>query len=313
MFVAPVLGFFEDEDEDEDEDERVDYVGQIFRPPSEAHSLLIQVTVGCSHNRCSFCAMYRDKRFRLKDREQVFADIDEAARHGRGYRRVFLCDGDVLTLSTGRLLPILERIRERLPWIERASVYGDTRCVANKSVDELVALREAGLGIVYHGLESGDDEVLRRIDKGGNRAEAVAMAAKLKEAGLRHSVIVLLGIGGTERSAEHAAATAATLSEMNPDYIGALVTMVLPGTPLWDEQQAGRYELPDKFGMLEELRAILAGTEVSGCRFSSNHASNYLPLRGDLPRDRAAMIAAMDRVLSRRDESMLKPEFLRGL
>jgi len=291
----------------------MDYVGQIFRPPSEAQSLLVQVTVGCSHNRCSFCAMYRAKRFRLKDQETVFADIDEAARQGRGYDRVFLCDGDVLTLSTGRLLPILKRVRERLPWIERIGVYGDTRCVASKSVEELVELREAGLGIVYHGLESGDDEVLRRIDKGGTSAEAVEMAQKLRAAGLRHSVIVLLGIGGTERSTEHAEGTAATLTAMNPDYIGALVTMVLPGTPLWDDQEAGRYELPDKFAMLQELRTILAGTEVSDCRFSSNHASNYLPLRGDLPRDREAMLAAMDQVLVHRDESMLKPEFLRGL
>jgi radical SAM superfamily enzyme YgiQ (UPF0313 family) len=299
----------------------MDYVGQIFRPPSEAHSLLVQVTVGCSHNRCTFCAMYRAKTFQVKPLDVVLGDIEEArrfalAQHGppeRAFERVFLCDGDVLTLSVRRLLPILEAIRTRLPWVARVGVYGDTRGVGAKSVAELKTLREAGLSIVYHGLESGDDEVLQRIEKGGTRAEALAMAEKLRAAGLTHSVIVLLGIGGVELSERHAHATASALTAMDPAYVGALATMVLPGTPLGDLLEAGRFTLPDKFQMVAELRTIVAEADLTHARFSANHASNYLPLRGNLPADRAALLATLDRVLAARDESLLKPEFLRGL
>lgn len=298
----------------------MDYVGRIFRPPSEARSLLLQVTIGCSHNRCVYCDMYRDKQFRPKPWAQVEADLEEAARLGaapgrRGFRsnKVFLCDGDALILSTKRLLQILEGIREHLPWVERVGTYGDTRSVGRKSVAELRELREAGLGIVYHGMETGDETVLERIDKGGTRPELIETADKLREAGIIHSVIVLLGIGGTALSEQHAKRTAETLTRMDPAYVGALTTTVVPGTPLHDLQQAGAFELPSKFGMLEELRTIVADSSFSNCRFSSNHASNYLPLRGTLPGDKAAMLALLDQVIAVGDERLLKPEHLRGL
>ncbi|EDM75246.1 oxygen-independent coproporphyrinogen III oxidase, Fe-S oxidoreductase [Plesiocystis pacifica SIR-1] len=298
----------------------MDYVGRIYRPPSEAHSLLIQVTLGCSHNRCVYCDMYRDKRFRPKDWGQVEADIIEAGAMGRrpgrrGFRstKVFLCDGDALILPTRRLLQILAAIREHLPWVERVGSYGDTRSVGRKSVEELTALREAGLGIVYHGMETGDAEVLERIDKGGTRPELIETADKLRAAGVQHSVIVLLGIGGVGLSEQHARSTAQALTRMDPPYVGALTTTVVPGTPLFDMQSAGEFELPSKFRMLEELRTIVAESEFSNCRFSSNHASNYLPLRGTLPRDKAAMVEVLDAVIARGDEALLKPEHLRGL
>lgn len=294
----------------------MDYVGRIFRPPSEAHSLLLQVTVGCSHNRCSYCDMYRDKSFKPKPWPTIEQDLREAAAMAaRGYRsdKLFLCDGDALILSTKRLLEILAGIREHLPWVTRVGTYGDTRSVGNKSVAELTELREAGLGIVYHGMESGCDEVLAAIDKGGTRAELIATAAKLRAAGLVHSVIVLLGIGGVARSEAHARDTASALSEMDPPFVGALTTTVLPGTPLFEQQARGEFELPSKFRMLEELRTIVADSEFSDCRLSSNHASNYLPLRGSLPRDKPAMLALLDEVIARGDERLLKPERLRAL
>jgi radical SAM superfamily enzyme YgiQ (UPF0313 family) len=294
----------------------MDYVGRIFRPPSEAPSLLLQVTIGCSHNRCSYCDMYRDKSFRPKPWPTIEQDLQEAAALGaRGHRsdRVFLCDGDALILSTKRLLEILDGIRRYLPWVTRVGTYGDTRSVGRKSVAELRELREAGLGIVYHGMESGDDEVLARIDKGGTRAELIATAAKLREAELIHSVIVLLGIGGVELSEQHARNTASALTEMDPPYVGALTTTVLPGTPLHEQQTRGEFVLPSKFRMLEELRTIVAQGEFSNCRFSSNHASNYLPLRGTLPNDKQPMLALLDQVIARGDERLLKPERLRAL
>jgi radical SAM superfamily enzyme YgiQ (UPF0313 family) len=291
----------------------MDYVGRIFRPPSEAHSLLLQVTVGCSHNRCSYCDMYRDKRFTLKSFQTVEADLREAAGHGPVFERVFLCDGDALILSTDRLLRILTAIRKHLPWVTRVGTYGDTRSVGRKSVDELRALREAGLGIVYHGMESGDDEVLRFIDKGGTRAECIETAHKLQAAGLQHSVMVMLGVGGKQWSQQHAKHTAQALTEMDPPYVGALTTTVVPNTPLWDRQAAGEFELPDKFQLLEELRTLVAESRFTQCRFSSNHASNYLPVRSTLPMDRDPLLEVIDQVLTRRDPSMLKPEALRGL
>lgn len=291
----------------------MDYEGNIFRPPSEARSLLIQVTVGCTHNRCTYCAMYRDKRFRVKPWERVAADIEEARQAGPFTRRAFLCDGDVLSLSTDRLLRVLDEVRTKLPWIERVGVYGDTRGTAGKTVEDLVRLRDAGLGIVYHGVESGDDEVLRRVDKGATRAEVLEVGRKLRAAGIMHSVIVLLGLGGVERSREHAIATAEVVTELDPAYVGALVVTLVPGTPLHAQAEAGEYVLPDRFALLAELREMLSRIEVSACRFSANHASNYLPIRGDLPRDRAALLAMLDEVIESRDESRLKPEFLRGL
>ncbi len=291
----------------------VDYIGRIFRPPSEARSLLLQVTVGCSHNRCSYCDMYRDKQFSAKPWEVVERDIAEAAALGPRFDKVFLCDGDALILSTPRLLRVLEAVRERLPWVRRVGAYGDTRSVGRKSADDLRALRDAGLGIVYHGVESGSDEVLAFIDKGGTRAECVETADKLRDAGLVHSVMVLLGVGGTALSDVHAEDTASLLTRMDPPFVGALTTTVVPGTPLYDLEQRGAFRLPDKFALLGELRSMVEGSNFSACRFSANHASNYLPVRSELPRDKRELLSALDAVIARHDERLLKPEHLRGL
>jgi radical SAM superfamily enzyme YgiQ (UPF0313 family) len=291
----------------------MDYVPPLYRPPSEAHALLLQVTVGCSHNRCTYCDMYRTKRFRPKPWATIEADLREAASQGPLHRRAFLMDGDALILATDKLLQILAGIRRYTPWIERVGIYGDTRSVGRKSVAELRALREAGLGIVYHGMESGDDEVLRRIDKGGDAAGCIETARRLREAGITHSVMVLLGVGGRELSAQHAEHTARVLTAMDPPFVGALTTTVVPGTPLAETEAAGAFLLPGKFQMLQELRTIVAESDFSACRFSANHASNYLPLRAELPADKAAVVGMLDRVIAERDERWLKPEGMRGL
>ena len=291
----------------------MDYVGRIFRPPSEARSLLLQVTVGCSHNRCTYCDMYRDKAFKPKPWPLVEADIAEAKALGARFRRVFLCDGDALILGTDKLVTILEAIRAELPWVERVGVYGDTRSVKRKSVDDLKRLAELGLGIVYHGVETGDDEVMERIDKEGTYAECVDTADKLRQAGITHSVMVLLGVGGRALSEQHATNTARMLSAMDPPYVGALTTTVVPSTPLHEQQARGEFELPDKFGMLRELRTIVAESDFSACRFSANHASNYLPITANLPEQKEPLVALLDEVIARQDESLLKPEWQRGL
>jgi len=296
----------------------VDYSGHIFRPPSEADSLLLQVTVGCSHNGCTYCGMYRDQvqRFRLKPLDVIERDIDEAAAYDRDVepvRRVFLCDGDALVLPTKRLLGILARLRARLPHVRRVGIYGDARTILRKDDGELAALREAGLGIVYHGAESGDDEVLRRVDKGSTADDAARAAAALRRAGIRHSVMVMLGLGGAERSREHAEATARLLTAMDPPFVGALTTTLVPGTPLFAEAQAGRFALPDPWGMLAELRVLVADSRLTRCRFHANHASNYVPLSLNLPADRDLGLARLDALLRDRDRSRLKPEHWRGL
>ena len=296
----------------------MDHVGRIFRPPSEAESLLLQISLGCSHNKCTYCAMYEleEQRFRVKPMATVAADIDEAARisdAGMTIRRVFLCDGDALILPFDHLVHILEMLREKIPTVRRVGIYGDARSILRKTPEELARLRELGLGIVYHGVESGDDVVLERVVKGSSADEAVAAAGRLREAGLRHSVMVMLGLGGIERSAEHAAKTAEILTKMDPPFVGALTTTVVPGTPLARQQDEGQFILPDPWGLLEELRVLVRDSKFSRCRFHSNHASNYLPLSLNLPTDRDKALAALDHVLEDRDESSLRPDYLRGL
>jgi radical SAM superfamily enzyme YgiQ (UPF0313 family) len=226
---------------------------------------------------------------------------------------VFLCDGDALIVPQQRLVRTLEAIRLRLPWVERVGVYGDTRSVLRKSTEELRELRELGLRIVYHGVESGDEEVLRRVDKGGKPEEVVRSAERLRQADIAHSVIVMLGLGGTERSQRHAEATSDLLSRIDPPYVGVLTTTVVPGTPLHDQQVSGEFALPSKFDMLRELVTIVERAQLTACRFSSNHASNYLPVRCTMSEDRDKVLRVLRAVLATGDEQMLRPEWSRGL
>lgn len=289
------------------------YNEPVFRPPSEADSLLLPVTDGCSRNRCTFCAMYAGKAYRTLPPEDVFADIDEVAAMPWRPRRAFLLDGDALSAPQDFLESVLARIRERLPWIQRVGVYGEATAIVRKGPDGMRRLRERGLGIVYHGLESGNEDVLKRVRKPETMARMIRAGQVMREADVRYSVMALLGLGGVERSDAHARDTATVLSGADPDYIGLLTVMPVPGTPFHDDVQAGRVVLPDPLGMVRELRTILAGLHVTSARFSANHASNYLPLTGDLPSDRDRLLAQVDRILAAGDTGLLKPEWRRGL
>lgn len=289
------------------------YEGIIIRPPSEARSLLLQVTVGCSHNRCTFCGTYKGVKFRIKKDEEIEEDLAEAARIVPRVRRVFLCDGDALIIPQERLIHILERIRTYLPHVERVGVYGNAKSILRKSEEDLRALKERGLGIVYLGVETGNEELLAAIHKGVSYAQMVEAGRRVKKAGITLSVTILLGIGGRDKSVAHAIDTARIISEIDPDFCGALTVMLIPGTPLYEDFREGRFTLPDTFGYLEELGLIIAHSNLTHCFFTSNHASNYLPLRLWLPRDKEAAVTAIRQIIENKDHQILRPEFMRAL
>ncbi len=287
------------------------YEGNIIRPPSEANSILLQVTVGCSRNKCTFCGAYRGERFRIKPDPIIMEDIEFAARYCRQQRRVFLCDGDALIIPHKRLMRILQTIRERLPWVTRIGTYANAKSLNMKSPQELQALKDCGLGIAYMGLETGDDVTLKKINKGAAPAYLIAMGKKAREAGIKLSITVLLGIAGRQRSRVHAVETGRVLSAIDPEYVGALSLMLIPGTPLFDDHQAGDFPLLDSQEMLVELRTMIASTNLSRGLFHANHASNYLPIRARMPRDKESTLELIDQALA--GEIDLKPEYLRAL
>ena len=287
------------------------YEGFIIRPPSEANSILLQVTLGCSHNKCTFCGTYKDKRFKIKPDDVIMEDIAFAAKYCKNQDRLFICDGDALIVPQKRLLKILKEIETRLPWVKRVGVYANTKGIKMKTDEELRELRAHGLKIAYMGLESGDDITLKNIRKGATAQTMIDMGRKIRAAGIKLSITVLLGLGGRERSQAHAEATGKVLSAIDPEYVGALSLMLIPGTPLHDDYEAGRFELLDAREMLAELRTMFAHTELSGGLFHANHASNYLPIRAKLPQDKEKTIQLIDAALD--GKVTLKPEFLRAL
>jgi len=289
------------------------YEGDIIRPPSEAHSLLLQVTVGCSHNRCTFCPSFKDKRFRIKGLDEIVEDLEYASRRFRRVDRLFLCDGDALIIPQKRLIGILDAIRTLLPGVDRIGTYANAKSIRKKSVEELRELKERGLGIVYLGIESGNEEILARIRKGATYDQIVEAARRVKEAGIALSVTVLLGIGGTAMSAAHARDTARILTDVDPDFAGVLTVMIVPGTPLHEETCSGSFVLPGTFALLEELGVMVSGARFTNCFFTANHASNYLPIRARLPREREKVLRLIDDVVRRGDASLLRPESMRGL
>lgn len=306
----------------------VRYVEPIYRPPSEARSLILQATIGCSNlvtrpdpasptgyrvrRGCAFCVAYQRKPFRVRKREELLEEIDRVARVAPGVRRIFLADGDALVLSTGRLLEILERLRARFPALERVTSYASPQNLLKKSVEDLRALRAAGLTMVYLGVESGDDEVLRRIDKGATAEEMAEGGLKAREAGIALSVTVILGLAGPEGSRRHAEATAAVLNRIQPEYASALTLMLEPRVPAFEEvvSEPGFRELTVAEA-LGECRHLIAGLECEATELRSNHASNWLALKGRLPEDKARLLATIDRAL--RDPSLLRLDAWRAL
>jgi radical SAM superfamily enzyme YgiQ (UPF0313 family) len=286
------------------------YEGNIIRPPSEANSILLQITVGCSRNKCTFCGAYKGEQFRIKPDSIIMEDIAFAANFCKRQRRVFLCDGDALIVPQKRLLNILCEIEKNLPWITRVGVYANAKSLEIKTLDDLKTLKAHGLGIVYLGLETGDDVTLYKIKKGATSEQMIQMGKKAKAAGIKLSITVLLGIAGKTRSKIHARETGRVLSAIDPEYIGALSLMLIPGTPLYQDYVSGDFTLLRPDEMLQELKNMIAATELSRGLFHANHASNYLPIKARLPRDKAMTLCLIDEALS--GNIALKPEYLRA-
>jgi radical SAM superfamily enzyme YgiQ (UPF0313 family) len=288
------------------------YEGKLYRPPSEADAYILQATIGCSWNHCVYCDMYREKDFRVRDLSAVLEDIALASRRfGPKVEKVFVADGDALVMPVAHWEAILGACRAAFPSLRRVSCYAMARNVLEKSDDELARLRAAGLSLLYVGPESGDDETLRRIAKGQDRAAHVEAARRAKQAGMALSVIFLLGAGGVARSEEHARASASLATDMDPAFLAALTLTVVPETPLATLVRRGRFELPAVPSLLGELRTFVELAAPTDALFRTNHASNHLPLGGRLPRDRSRILGVLDAALDGRID--LRTESSRGL
>lgn len=289
----------------------MNYEGNIIRPPSEAHSIILQVSVGCSHNKCTFCGAYKGVLFRIKDEATINDDIAFASRYCKNQKRVFLADGDALIIPTARLVEIFSSIRKTLPWVNRISLYGNTKSILMKTVDELKKFKELGLDRVYMGLESGDDITLKNIRKGVNAAEMIEAAEMVRKAGLFLSVTVLLGIAGLAQSAHHARETGRVLTRMKPNQIAALTLMLLENTPLYNDFRSGTFQLPDQRILLKELKILVESIKLDRVQFQANHASNYLPISGRLAKDKERILEIIEDGLNGRLD--LKAEYQRAL
>ena len=287
------------------------YQGMVYRPPSEAYSLIVQVTYGCSHNTCAFCSMYKEKRFALRPLNEVLEDFQLARQRYRSVRRVFLADGDALIRKASELYTILDTIRELFPECERVTSYASPSSIRLRTEEELRTLWEKGLTMVYMGLESGSDKVLTLMRKGHSAAEIIEMGQKVRRCGMALSVTAITGLGGPELLEEHAVDTAKAFNAMNPEYIGMLTLMVEPGTPLYDWVKAGSFHLLDQHQVPTETQLLLRNFDSPGSVFRMNHASNYLDLRGTLNADRDALLSSIRR--AEQDLSCLRPESWRGL
>lgn len=303
----------------------------IIRPPSEWKSYFLPLTSGCSNNTCTFCGYYGSK-LQVRDVADVKGEIDVLALFIRsGVRlpgtpkvvyaiaqdwdgkRIFLQDGDALVYPLPKLREVLRHVNEKLPGVERIGTYATPQDILRRRVDELKELRRLKLGIFYTGLETGDDELLRKIGKGVTSDEVIEAGKRVKEAGISFSVTIILGLGGVERSQKHASETARVITEIDPDYVGALTLTLVPGTPLYEQWERNEFHPLSPFQSLEELKSIIENSSFSDCFFSSMHASNYLSVRGKLPQDKERMLKQLDKVLAARDPALLRPEFLRGL
>lgn len=290
------------------------YEGNIYRPPSEARSYILQCTVGCSHNRCTFCSMYKDKKYRVRDLAEIMADIRLAGQYYGDLYKVFLADGDALAMPTDDLLAILAELYRTFPSLKHVGIYASPESILDKSPEDLKKLKEAGITMAYLGVETGDRKLLEDIRKGVTYEEMVEAGKKVREAGILLSVTIILGLAGrTPQAVDHALNTAKILNEINPDYIGALTLMLEPKTEMYRRLQRGEFELPNPFEILDELRLIIQGLEVQGTEFRSNHASNYLAIKGRLPEDKQKILALINNIIDTNDRRYLRPEYMRGL
>ena len=291
------------------------YTEPVFRPPSEARSLILQVTNGCSWNKCTFCEMYTQpqKRFRLKPQQEIEQELEAVARAGIPVRRIFLADGDAMTLSFRRLEQIMQAIRSTLPDVQRVSSYCLPRNLKNKSVEQLAALRALGLELFYVGCESGDDLVLERVNKGENFETSLAALKKIKAAGSKSSVMILNGMGGKRYSKQHAVNSARLMNQSQPEYLSTLVVSFPTGMERYQAGFNGEFEALDQAGLFQEMYWLLDTLELKSTIFRSDHASNYLVLKGTLNRDKQRLLQKVRDALETPDAVALRPEWMRGL
>ena len=290
------------------------YEGNIFRPFSEANSYLLQCTVGCSHNQCTFCGMYKDKKYRERSLKEIMEDIAMAKDHYNDLEKVFLCDGDAIALETDMLLTILKKLYQTFPSLRHVGSYVGPQSTLSKSMEELKVLRAAGLTKAYIGVETGDDELLKKVKKGVGYDQMLEAGRNLVVADINLSAMVLLGLAGKgEASKRHALATAKICNEMKPQYLAALTVTPVPGTALYRQVERGEFELLDPFETLEEMKQIFENITADNMKFVGTHSSNYLSITGALQKDKQKMIKAVDDVLKSRDESLIRPDHMRGL
>jgi len=290
------------------------YTGNIFRPFSEANSYLLQCTIGCSHNQCTFCGMYKDQKFRIRPLKELKTDIQMAKDHYGDLEKVFLCDGDAIVIPTDMLLELLHELYKTFPSLRHVGLYVGPTSTLEKSISELAALRAAGLTKAYLGVETGDDDILKAIKKGVDAKQMKDAGLHLVQAGINLSAMVLLGIAGPGPASEkHALATAQICNEMKPHYLAALTVTPVPGTVLYHQIQKGDFQLIDPFETLQEMKSIFENITIDPLKFVGTHASNYLPIKGTLQKDKHQMIQMIDDILTNEKRSALKPEHLRGL
>ena len=286
------------------------YEGMIYRPPSEAYSLIVQVTIGCSQNRCIFCSMFKEKRFRIRKVEEVLEDLQDARNKYRYVEKIFLADGDALICKMTDLEAILHFIKDQFSECKQVTLYGSPRSILMKQQEDLDKLRELGISMIYMGLESGNDEVLTYMKKGVTSQEMIEAAQKVKQAKIRLSVTAISGLGGRRLWKEHAKDTGLVLSQMKPDYIGLLTLMIEEDLPLADKIRSGEFEMLNPYDILIETKEMLKYMDCPDCIFRSNHASNYVNLRVTLNQDKEAMINLLDEAI--KGNVHLKSEWMRG-
>lgn len=287
------------------------YEGTLYRPPSEAYSLIVQATIGCSHNSCSFCSMYKNKTFRIRPIKEIIEDFKEARKRYSRVEKVFLADGDALIINTGDLITILQNIKSLFPECKRVGVYGSPKSILGKSNEELTFLKDQGLGIIYLGIESGSDKILKDIHKGVTSKEIIEAGKKVREAGIALSVTLISGLGGREDTVEHAIESANIINAINPNYLGILTLMIEEGTELQLKIASGEFSLLSPREVMEEMKVFLENIEVKDTVFRSNHASNYINLGGVLSEEKNKILKEIDYILT--NDSYYKDERLRGL
>jgi radical SAM superfamily enzyme YgiQ (UPF0313 family) len=292
----------------------IEYEGSIWRPPSEARSLILQATVGCSHNACIFCVSYKKKKYRVRGVEGILTDLHSLRpEYKQQVRRVFLADGNALSMKAEELTSVLEVLNDELPSLERVGVYGYAKDVREKTVDELRQLRENSLGIVYLGIETGDDDILRWAGKGVDSIENVEACIKIRDAGIPLSLTIILGLGGLEKSKKHAKSTAKVLNEIDPEYIGALTLMTPSGTRIHEMIENREFVPMSPFEILSELKTLVEELNLTNCVFRTNHASNYYPIHGTMNTDKERILSVLSNIIDEGDAGKLRPGYLRGL